>query len=107
MFHVNRRDRNASTAPNAQNAPDTRESCSRAATLPRWTEVELPLRSRGRRYPQKPKWRHTSALYTERELEQFFHPPLLAANYIHANISGCPNASISCHCLSSGMKTAL
>ncbi len=55
------RDRDASTAPTTQNAPDTRESWrlfTRGAASARAT---VP----GRTLPQKPKWRHTSALYTE------------------------------------------
>ncbi len=64
----NRQDRDASTAPTAQNAPDMRESCSRAATLPPalregsstrdtasgGTEVTPALRSRGGHYHKSP-----------------------------------------------------
>ncbi len=97
----NRRDRDASTALTVQNTPNTRESCSRAATLPPaarrlftrdaasgGTEVTPALRSRGRYYHKSPNDATLQLCTPKRELEQFFHPPLLAANYINANISG-------------------
>ncbi len=76
----NRRDRDANTAPTAQKAPNTRESYSRSATLPpaaprakalhmgrgkRWNQGDARAVVPGQTLPQKPKWRHTSALYTE------------------------------------------
>ncbi len=96
----NRRDRDASTAPTAQNAPNTRERYSRAATLSPAAPRTNSLQIRGGRYDKSPN-DFTLQLFTpKRELEQFFHPPLLAANYIkefffffyyiNANISGVP-----------------
>ncbi len=144
----NRRDRDASTAPTTQNAPNTRESCSRTATVPPaarrlftqgtanggterprrehcpnctktpptrekaaaarrpcrpphparrlftrgtasgGTEVALAPRSRGGYYHKSPNDATLQLCTPKRELEQFFHPPLLAANYINTNISG-------------------
>ncbi len=121
----NRRDRDASTAPTAQNAPDTRESCSRAATLPpaaRRTPREGF--SHGARQAAGPRWhlRHGSGadISTKAQMTPHF-------SFVHRNESWnnsfilhywqrtilmrtlvvCSNASISCHCLSSEMKTAL
>ncbi len=100
----NRRDRDASTAPTAQNTPDTRESCSRAKALQHGTRQAAEP---GGHYHKSPNDGTLQLCTLKRELEQFFHPPLLAANYINANISGVLYASISCHCLSSEMKTAI
>ncbi len=119
---------NASTTPTAQNASNTRESCSRGATLPpttphmdlqghftqdaanAGTEVAPTLWFRGGHYHKSPNDATLQLCTPKREPEQVFHLPLLAANYINANAIVtlvCSNASISCHCLSSAMKTAL
>ncbi len=50
--------------------------------------------------PQKPKWRHASALYTETRAGTILSSSITGSN---AN----PDASISCHCLSLEMKTAI
>ncbi len=52
------------------------------------TEVDVRATVPERTLPQKSKWRTLQLCTPKRELEQFFHPPLLAANYINANISG-------------------
>ncbi len=121
----NRRDRNASTAPTAQNAPRImRERCSCAATLlpaaPRAKALqhgtrqvaEPRLRSRhvpGWTLPQKPKWRHTSAFFVHRN-ESWNNSFILhywQRTILMLTLVACPDANISCHCLSSEMKTAL
>ncbi len=52
------------------------------------TEVTPALRSRGGHYHKSPNDATLQLCTPKRELEQFVHPPLLAANYINANISG-------------------
>ncbi len=54
------------------------------------TEVALALRSRGGRYHKSPNDATLQLFTPKREQEHFFNPPLLAANYINANISGVP-----------------
>ncbi len=91
------------TSPQLHKTPQTRESCSREATLPPaaparrlftrgaasgGTEVTPALWSRGGHCHKSPNDATLQLCTPKRELEQFFHPPLLAANYINANISG-------------------
>ncbi len=106
----NRRDRDASTAPTAQNTPSTRESCSRGAAL-LYT---------ARRAPRK-GFSHGTDITTKAQMTPHF-------SFVHRNESWnnsfilhywqrtiltlttlvvCSNASISSQCLSSEMKTAL
>jgi len=56
-----------------------------------WQAAEPRLRScRGprRHYHKSPNGVTLQLCTPKQELEQVFHPPLLAANYIYANISG-------------------
>ncbi len=82
--------------------PNTRESCSRAATLPpaaregsshgaqqaaepRWR----PRCDPGADITTKAQWRHTSALYTETRAGTILSSSITGtANYINANIRG-------------------
>ncbi len=95
-----RRDRDVSTAPTAQNAPNREKAA--AAQRPCRPPREGFHTGRGKRQNRgdardavlgrtlhkSPNDATLQLCTPKRELEQFFHPPLLAANYINANISG-------------------
>ncbi len=115
-------DRNMSTALTAQNAPDTRESCSRAATLPPAAPVRrLFTRTRQAAEPRgHPRCDPRADITTKAQMTPHFcfvHRNESWNNYfilhywqrtiLTLTLVACSNASISCHCLSSEMKTAL
>ncbi len=54
----------------------------------RWNRGDARAVVPGQTLPQKPNDATLQLCTPKRELEQFFNPPLLAANYINANISG-------------------
>ncbi len=118
----NRRDRDASTAPTAQNAPNMRESCSRAATLPPAPREEGS--SHGARQAAEPRWcsrrgpgadvttkaqmtPHFSFVHRNESWNNSFILHYWQQTILTLTLVVCSNASISCHCLSSEMKTAL
>ncbi len=117
----NRRDRDASTAPIAQNAPKTRESCSHATTLPLavpnaqilFTRNAAELRLCSRRGPgadvttKAQLTPHFSFVHRNGNWNNSVILHYWQQNILTLTLVGCPSASISCHCLSSEMKTAL
>ncbi len=71
--------------PQLHKTPPTRE---KAEGFSHGARQALAPRSRGGHYHKSPNDATLQLCTPKRELEQFFHPPLLAANYINANISG-------------------
>ncbi len=71
-------------APTAQNAPREKDAARR-------TRAKTFHTGRDKRsgcYHKSPNDATLQLCAPKRELEPFFHPPLLAANYINANICG-------------------
>ncbi len=118
----NRRDRNANTAPTAQ-MPPTREKAA-AAQRPCRPPHPCEGSSHGARQAAEPRWRprcgpgadittkaqttpHFSFVHRNESWNNSFILHYWQRTIFTLTIVACSYASISCHCLSSEMKTAL
>ncbi len=109
----NRQDRDTSTAPTAQNAPNTRESCSRASRFSPGTQQAAGPRWHPRRGPgadvttKAQMTPHFSFVHQNENWNNSFIFQYWQRNILTLTLVACSNASISRHCLNSEMKTAL
>ncbi len=100
---------NARSVSAAQNAPNTRESCSSAPT----TRQAAKTRWRSRRGPgadittKAQMTPHFSFAHWNEKWNNSFILHYWQRTILTLTLAVCSNASISCHCLSSEMKTAI